>query len=71
MTVIRDALTQLEAVRTAFLVHNPSTVGTVLQSNTAALSASINAIRTEVDKAVWDTLISGYVPSHEGNALDG
>lgn len=71
MSIIRDALTQIESVRTTFLQHNPSTVGTVLQGNTAALSASINAIRAQVDLAVWNTLIGGYVPTHEGKALDG
>lgn len=67
---IRDAVNALKAIRTAFQAANPDVTGTVLQGNTTALSNSINVIDTEITKAVWDTLIGGYVASHTGKALD-
>jgi hypothetical protein len=68
--VIRAAVARLKAIRTTFQTVNPSTVGTALQGNTTQLNNSLNAIDTEISKAVWDTLISAVVTSHEGKALD-
>lgn len=68
--IIRAAVARLKLVRTAYQTANPSTVGTVLDGNTAALNASLNAIDTEIAKAVWDTLIGGVVQSHRGEALN-
>ena len=67
--IIRNAVTAMEAVRTTFNSVNPDTTGTPLDGQTAAVSAAINAMRTEADKAVWTAMIAAIVPSHRNEAL--
>jgi hypothetical protein len=70
MQAIRAAVQAIKDVRTAFNTHNPDVTGTVLDGNLAALNSSLNAIDTEVAKAVWTNLIAAVVPTHRGRALD-
>lgn len=67
--IVRAAVARLKALRTLFQTTNPSTTGTALAGNTAALSTSITALDTASSAAVWDTMIAAYVPSHQGNSL--
>lgn len=66
---IRAQVAILKALRTIFNTVNPSVVGTPLAGNLAALSASIDALDTQANLAVWTAMIAAYVPSHQGNSL--
>lgn len=70
LEIIRAAVVTLEAVKTAFTVHNPAVTGTPLEGQVAALNAALVALRTEVDKAIWTGLIAAIVPSHRNRALE-
>ena len=70
MLIIRQAISTLQNVRTAYVAANPTITGTVLEGNVSALNTSLNAIDTQAQLAVWDTLISGIVPSHRNEALN-
>lgn len=67
----RDAVSVMKATRTLFNAVNPDRAGTVLAGAAAAtLSSAIDALDTELAKAVWTSAINAVVPSHEGKALD-
>ena len=68
-TAIRAQVAALKLLRTTYLAVNPSTVGTPLAGNLAALSNSIDALDTESAKAVWTTMIDAYEPTHKGSSL--
>lgn len=67
--IIRASVARLKALRALFNTTSPSTTGTALAGNTAALSNSIDALDTQAALAVWTTMINAYVPSHQGNSL--
>ena len=71
MTIIRAALVRFQATKTLFTAADPSTVGTPLDGNTAALNTALGLLQAEADKAIWTALIAARVPSHRGTALDG
>ena len=70
MQIIRDAVTTIESMKTAFTTINPDVTGTPMDGNVALLNSAINGLRTEVDGAVWSGLIGAIVPSHRNKALE-
>ncbi len=68
-TIIRAAVATMKATRTTFNTVNPVITGTTLEGNKTAVSNSIDALDTEVSKAVWDTMIAAHIPSHRNDAL--
>lgn len=68
--IIRDAIADMKAVRTAFQTHNPDVTGTPLDGNVTAVNNALNVLDTEINKAVWTGMIAAIVPSHRNKALD-
>ncbi len=70
ITIVRAAVAELGRIRALFAAANPSTAGTPLDGNTAALNSAFTALKAESDKPVWTALIAAKVPSHRGRALE-
>ena len=56
--------TRLEAIRTAFIAHNPSTVGTPLDGNVATISAWVDSVRTAANSAVPNGFLAAKSSRH-------
>lgn len=59
---LKAVATRLKGLRAAFLLHNPSTVGTPLDGHVGDVSTWINAVRAVADNAVT----SGFVVAKSG-----
>ncbi len=70
MVAVRESMSRMEAVRTRYNAHSPSTVGTPLDGNLTAVNNAMDALKAEVDKAVWTQMIAAIVSSHKNKALD-
>jgi hypothetical protein len=68
--IIQSAIATMKTIRTAFNTQNPDVTGTALEGNKVALSNSIDALDTEANLAIWTTITTSQVPSHQGKALD-
>lgn len=68
--VIRASRDRLLAIRTKWQSVNPATTGTPLDGNLTNVNNAITDLDTLMNRAVWDGMIVGIVPSHEGKALD-
>lgn len=68
--IMRDAVSRMLAVRTAFTTHNPDITGTPLEGNVAVVNQAITDLNAEVSKAIWDAMIAAKVPSHRGKAME-
>ena len=67
--IARDAVATMKAVRTTFNAVNPDTTGTPLEGNAAIVSSAIDALDTEISKAVWTQMVAAIVDSHRNEAL--
>ena len=68
--IIRPAMLRIEEVKAAFLLADPDVTGTPLEGNVATVNQAIEALKAEVDKAIWTQLIAARVPSHRNEALE-
>lgn len=72
MVAIRAQIAVLEDYRDRFQAADPDLAGTPFAGQGSALatmSASIDTLRTEANRAVWTALIAAKVPTHRGGGL--
>ena len=62
---------RLQAVRTAFQTHNPSTVGTPLDGNVVAAGNWIDSVQTAADSAVANGFLAAKSGRHRPSVALG
>ena len=65
----RAAVAKMNAIIVKFQAANPDVTGTPLAGNKAAMLTAITNLETEINKPVWDALVTAIEPSHRGEAL--
>lgn len=69
ITIIRNAMSTIQDVKSKFQTANPDVTGTPLDGKVSSVNTAISDLQTETDKSIWTEIIDAYISTHRGQAL--